>query len=52
MKYKTRAKYDKKGYMLEEVSTKVDSPIYERRIYVYNENGQEQKKVVYDFAER
>ena len=50
MKYKTRTRYDNKGHILEEVFSKVDPLIYERRTYLYNENGQEHEKVVYDLA--
>lgn len=50
MKYKTRTRYDKKGHVFDEVSSIVDPPMYERRTYFHNENGQEQERVVYDLA--
>jgi hypothetical protein len=50
MQSKTRTIYDSKGRMLEEVFSKTDAPIVEKRTYFYNENGQEQEKVTYDSA--
>lgn len=49
--YKARTRYDNKGHMLEEVFSRADATTDERRTYIYNENGQEQEKVVYNSEE-
>lgn len=46
--YKARTRYDNKGHMLEEVFSRADATTDERRTYIYNENGQEEEKVVYN----